>query len=136
MPTVTVPTRVVDLTYYEETAIGFANFTDGGSTSGTYQARFELPVGFFVEYCQLVDLVGFSGDTTAAMIVGDGSDTDRYMAGTPSVLTTTSRLHLGVPSGIRFIATANRPTITITGAADFTSISAGSFTIRVYGYVV
>jgi hypothetical protein len=136
MGDLTVPVRALDLTYYEETAITRAQFTDGGSTSGTYQVKFELPVGFFIHSTHLADLVGFSGDTSAAMIVGDGSDTDRYNAGTPSVLTTTGRLYLGIPSGTRYIATANRPTITITSAADFTNVSAGSFSIRVYGWVV
>ena len=136
MGTLTVPTRVVALSYYEETGITYSQFTDGGSTAGTYQVKFELPVGWFTAYTQLVDLVGFTGDTTAAVTVGDGSDVDRYNAGTPSVLTTTSRLDLGVPSGVRFIATANRPTITVTGGADFTSIAAGSLTLRIYGWVV
>ena len=136
MSTKNPTTRVVDLTYYEETGILFSQFTDGGSTAGTYQLQFELPVGFFVERTQLANLVGFSGDTSAAMTVGDGSDVDRYNTGTPSVLTTTSRLDLGIASGTRFIATANRPTVTITGNADFTSISAGSFDIRIYGWVV
>lgn len=129
-------TKVTDLTYYEETGILFSQFTDGGSTAGTYQVQFELPVGFFVERTQLANITGFAGDTSAAITVGDGSDVDRYNTGTPSVFATLSRLDLGVASGTRFIATANRPTITVTSNADFTSVSAGGFDIRVYGWVV
>jgi len=129
-------TKVTDLTYYEETGILFSQFTDGGSTAGTYQVQFELPVGFFVERTQLANITGFAGDTSAAITVGDGSDVDRYNTGTPSVFATLSRLDLGIASGTRFIATANRPTITVTSNADFTSVSAGGFDIRVYGWVV
>lgn len=129
-------TKVTDLTYYEETGILFSQFTDGGAAAGTYQVQFELPVGFYVERTQLANITGFAGDTSAAITVGDGSDVDRYNTGTPSVFATLSRLDLGVASGTRFIATANRPTITVTSNADFTSVSAGGFDIRVYGWVV
>ncbi len=136
MSTMTVPTRVVDLTYYEETGITRSQFTDGGSTAGTYQVQFELPVGFYVERSQLLDVTGFAGDTSATITVGDGSDVDRYNTGTPSVFATISRLDLGVASGTRFIATANRPTITITSNADFTNVTPGTLTLRVYGWQV
>lgn len=136
MGTVTIPTRVVDLTYYEESGISYADFTDGGSTTGTYQVKFELPVGFYVERSQLLDVTGFTNNTSAAITIGDGSDVDRYNTGTPSVFTTISRLDLGVASGTRFLATANRPTITITGNSDFTAINAGALTLRIYGWQV
>lgn len=136
MSTKNPTTRVVDLTYYEESGILFSQFTDGSGAAGTYQVQFELPVGFFVERSQLLDVTGFTGDTTAAITIGDGSDVDRYNTGTPSVLTTISRLDLGVASGTRFIATANRPTITVTGGADWGSIEAGALTLRVYGWMV
>lgn len=136
MSTKTVPARIVALEYYEETGILFSQFTDGGSTAGTYQVQFELPVGFFVERTQVYDVTGFTGDTSAVITVGDGSDVDRYNTGTPSVFTTISRLDLGVASGTRFIATANRPTITVTSGADFTSVAAGALSIRVYGWKV
>ena len=127
-------TKVQDLVFYEETGIVYTQFTDGGSAAGTYQVKFELPVGFYVERTQLLNLTGFANDTTAAITVGDGSDVDRYNTGTPSVLTTLGALDLGVASGVRFLATANRPTVTVTGGADFTSINAGGFDIRIYGW--
>lgn len=136
MGTVTIPTRVVDLTYYEESGISYADFTDGGSAAGTYQVKFELPVGFYVERSQLLDVTGFTNNTSATITIGDGSDVDRYNTGTPSVFTTISRLDLGVASGTRFLATANRPTITITGNSDFTAINAGALTLRIYGWQV
>lgn len=110
-----------------------SQFTDGGSTSGTYQMQGEVPVGAFLVGSKVTVAEGFTGDTSAALTIGDGSDVDRYMTGTPSVLSVAaSGIQMGVPSGNKNITTANRPTLTVTGAADFTSISAGSLTVSIY----
>jgi hypothetical protein len=136
MPTVIIPEYVVDTEVYEENSILFSNFTDGGSTSGTYTCKFQLPVNFWIDRCILTDVTGFSGDTSAACIIGDGSDTDRLNTGTPSVLTTATIINMGLPSGTLPVTTAFFPVITVTGAADFTSITAGAMTIKVYGRMV
>lgn len=135
MSTVTNPEFVVDLEVYEEKGILFSQFTDGGSTAGTYQVGFTLPVGFHIHRTQLYSVTGFAGDTSAVITVGDGSDVDRLNAGTPSVFTTIAGLDLGVPSGTTIVATAFRPTLTVTSGADFTSVSAGALSIRVYGWM-
>lgn len=136
MSTVVTPEYVVDREVYEESGILYSDFTDGGGAAGTYQVGFTLPVGFFVEYCVAADVTGFTGDVSAAITVGDGSDVDRYNAGTPSVFTTIDGLYLGVPSGTRVIATENRPTLTVTSGSDWGSVAAGTLTIRVYGHMV
>ena len=105
MSTKTVPARVVALTYYEETGILFSQFTDGGAAAGTYQVKFTLPVGFYVERSQVYDVTGFAGDTSAVIVVGDGSDVDRYNTGTPSVFATISQFSLGMTSSQLFIST-------------------------------
>lgn len=109
-----------------------AAFTDGGSTSGTYALKTQLPIGAYVDRCFLVDVTGFTGDTSAVIIVGDGTDTDRYNTGTPSVFTTVAALDLGAVSGTAIHTTAKTVTITITSASDFTAVVAGSLTIRLY----
>lgn len=134
MPTVTVPERVHALEYYEETAIAYTNFTDGGAAVGTYQVRFTLPVGFMVMFSAINNLTGFAGDVSATITVGDGSDVDRYNTGTPSVFATLGGLYLGVASGTAVLATANRPTLTVTVNADWGNVSAGQLDIRIYGY--
>ena len=121
---------------YIEEYVQRSQFTDGGSTAGTYQLKSAIPIGAQVIVSLVTQLTGFTGDTSAVITVGDGSDVDRYNTGTPSVFATISRLDLGVASGTRFIATANRPTITVTSGADFTSVSAGALSIRVYGWKV
>lgn len=136
MSTSNPTSRAVDLIFYEETGITRSQFTDGGSTTGTYQLQFELPAGFYIHRTHVYDVIGFAADTSATLQVGDGSDADRYNAGTPSVFTTISRLDMGVPSGTLFLATANRPTLTITSAADFTNVTPGTLSIRIYGWIV
>lgn len=112
--------------------VTLAKFTDGGSTSGTYTLKTQVPVGAFVERCFLVDVTGFTGNTSAVIIIGDGTDTDRYMTGTPSVFTTATAIDLGVVSGTALHTAAKSVTITITGGSDFTAISAGSLTVRLF----
>lgn len=113
-----------------------AQFTDGGATAGTYQMAGSLPAGAIVLISKLGPVVGFAGDTTAALTIGDGSDVDRYNTGTPSVFTTAAvGVECGIPSGTKLLTAANRPTLTITSTADFTSVvtnAAGVLTVSIY----
>jgi len=113
--------------------IAYSAFTDGGSTSGTKALATQIPVGARLMGCHLTALTGFTGDTSATVIIGDGTDTDRYMTGTPSVFTTAANgLNLGIPSGIGYHDTAKTVTVTVTSATDFTNVSAGSMTVEYY----
>lgn len=118
-----------------ETAL-VTDFTDGGGTSGTFQLVGSLPVGAVLLGSKVIVNAGFAGDTSAALIIGDGSDTDRYNTSTIDVFSTAaSGVQSGVPSGNKLITTANRPTLTITTAADFTACktnAAGSVTVSLY----
>lgn len=109
-------------------------FTDGGSTSGTYAMAGSIPVGAILLGSKVVVNVGFSGDTSAALIIGDGSDTDRYNTSTINIFTTAANgVESGVPSGSKLITTANSPTLTVTSATDFTNVAAaGSITVSIY----
>jgi hypothetical protein len=113
--------------------IGFAAFTDGGGASGTKALATQIPVGALFLGAAITALTGFAGDTSAVVIIGDGSDTDRYNTGTPSVFTTAADgIDVGLPSGVRYHAAAKTITVTVTSNADFTSVSAGSMTIEYY----
>ena len=113
--------------------IAYSSFTDGGAASGTKNLATQIPVGARVLGCHLTALTGFTGDTSAVVIIGDGTDTDRYMTGTPSVFTTAANgITLGIPSGIQYHDTAKTVTVTVTSAADFTSVSAGSMTVEYF----
>lgn len=116
--------------------IPVASFTDGGAAVGTYQMVGSVPVGAVLLGSKVLVPGGFSGDTTAVMTIGDGSDVDRYNTSTINVFTTApAGVESGVPSGLKLMATANRPTLTITGGSDFTSIvtaAAGIVTVNIY----
>ena len=133
-----VPAKVRDLQVYQETVL-VSQFTDGGSAAGTYNCTFQLPVNFWIDRSILTDVVGFAGDTTAVVIIGDGTDHDRLNTGTPSVATTATIIDLGVPSGARPVTTAFAPRITVTGGADFTTFvtaNVAKLTLQVWGYMV
>lgn len=109
-----------------------SQFTDGGGTSGTFALTKKIPAGAFALQAVLVNVTGFTGNTSAVITVGDGSDVDRYNTGTPSVFTTAAAIDLGVPSGTKIHTAETTITITITGGTDFTAITAGQLTIRIY----
>jgi hypothetical protein len=110
-----------------------ASFTDGGSTSGTRVMAGVIPVGAVLLGSKVIVNLGFTGDTSAALIIGDGSDTDRYNTSTVDVFTTAATgVQSGIPSGNKLITTANSPTLTITSNADFTNVAAGSVTVSIY----
>lgn len=111
----------------------FSQFTDGGAAVGTYNLPFTIPVGALYLGTAITNVVGFAGDTSAVLTLGDGSDADRYNAGTPNVFASAEGgVAAGVPSGVLYHDTAKTPKITVTSAADFTSVSAGSVTIEMY----
>ncbi len=116
---------------YIEEFVTRSQFTDGGAAAGTYQLKSALPVGAYVLNTVLGELVGFTGDTSAVITVGDGSDVDRYNTGTPSVYTTANQLAMGVPSGTKEHTAAIFPTLTVTSASDFTAVTAGAFRIKI-----
>lgn len=113
--------------------IGFAAFTDGGGAAGTKALATQIPVGARVLGCHITALTGFTGDTSAAVTIGDGTDVDRYMTGTPSVFTTAANgVSLGIPSGIAYHDAAKTVTVTVTSGADFTAVAAGSMTVEYF----
>lgn len=136
MSTLKIPEYVVDREVYEESGILFSDFTDGGGAAGTYTCKITLPVGFFIERCWLTDVTGFTGDSTAVIIVGDGSDTDRLNTGTPSVFASASAINLGAPSGAQLVSTAFKPVLTVTEDSDWGDVTAGALTIKIMGFMV
>jgi hypothetical protein len=115
-----------------------ADFTDGGSTAGTLSLNVSIPAGAVFERTLVKGLTGTVGESTAVIIVGDGTDTDRYNTGTPSVAADAAAgIDMGAPSGTLFHADAKTPIITVTEDSDFGDISAGLvFDITLFWYQV
>lgn len=112
--------------------VAVADFTDGGSTAGTVVLASQIPAGAFVTRAYLLDVTGFTGNVSATITVGDGTDVDRYNTGTPSVFTTAAAIDLGAPSGVQIHTTAKSVTLTVTSNSDFTAVTAGALTIRIF----
>lgn len=112
--------------------VAYSDFTDGGSTAGTLALDETIPVGAWVLRTVLRNVTGFTGDTSAVITVGDGTDVDRYNTGTPSVFTTANAIDLGAPSGTQIHTAAATVTLTVTSGSDFGAVTAGAATISIY----
>lgn len=117
-------------------ALAIANFTDNAGTATGYIdfTTGQIPAGAIVLGWKAVTTTGFTGDTTAVVMVGISGDTNAFSADeTQSCLAagTTGSASLAA-TGALPIATARTPRVTVTGGADFTSISAGAMTVDVY----
>jgi len=122
------------LVAYQET-ITFSQFTDGGGASGTLNLSTSIPAGARYAFTLITSITGFTGDTSAVMIVGDGTDTDRYMTGTPSVFTTAAAgVDMGVASGTAWHTAAKTPVVTVTSATDWGLVTAGAATLTLFYY--
>lgn len=122
------------LVSYQET-VTYDQFTDGGGAAGTLALGISIPAGAVFARTLVTGITGFTGDTSAALTVGDGTDVDRYNTGTPSVFTTAAAgADMGAPSGTLFHSTAKTPTLTVTSNADFTSVAAGQMTVTLFWY--
>lgn len=113
-------------------AVVIGDFTDNTNTTGYVDLSTQLPAGAVVLGTKIVTATGFTGDTTAVVQVGVAGDLDRF-----SAITTGSVVAAGTvgaqpaDDSSAFCATATTVRVTVTGAADFTSIVAGAATVYV-----
>ena len=77
-------------------------------------------------------MTGFAGDTSAALIVGDGTDTDRYMTSTLNVFGDVAAIDGGAVSGTAIHTAAKTPVLTITSGSDWGLVSAGALTVKIF----
>lgn len=115
-------------------SVAFGDFTDNGDATGYVDLTATLPAGALVLGWKCVVSTGFTGDTTAVVSVGIAGDLDRFSADTAqSVLAaaTVGSLALAADAadGINAAVTVR---VTVTGGADFGSISAGVMVVNVY----
>jgi hypothetical protein len=111
----------------------YDDMVDGGGASGTFTMTEQIPIGAVVQQAILHTLnPGFTGDVSATIQFGDGTDVDRYNTGTPSVFTAAAGgVYLGAPSGTVHHTAAATVTVTVTTNADYTSVSAGQATVAI-----
>lgn len=103
-----------------------SQLVDGGAAVGTKALSTVIPAGARVAACLVDNIIGFAGDVSASLKVGDGTTADRYMTGTPSVFTTAAQgVDMGAVSGTAWHTAAKTLTATVTSAADITPVLAG-----------
>lgn len=113
--------------------VTFDEFTDGGGASGTFTLTAgTIPVKATVLASAVTAVVGFTGDTSAVLTIGDGTDVDRYNTGTINVFATAADgVATGAVSGVAYHAAAKSVVLTVTSATAFADVDAGSVTVRI-----
>lgn len=122
------------LTEVEET-VTRAQFTGtvNATTTNFTSTTGAVPVGATVLYASIKNVVGFTGDSSAVLTIGDGTDVDRYNTGTPNVFANAvNGLAAGAPSGVVYHTAAKNVVLTLTSAANITAVNAGSITYSLY----
>jgi hypothetical protein len=111
----------------------YSQFTDGGAAVGTFAMSGQIPVGALVTRVVVTNVTGFTGNVSATLDVGDGTDDDRYNASAGlDVFTTVAALDGGIPQGTQVHIAAKTPTLTLTTNSDFTAVAAGAMTVKIF----
>lgn len=115
-----------------EEAVAFGNFTDDGGLSGHVDLAVQLPAGAIPLGATYEVATGFTGDGSATVQAGVAGDEDRFASVIDQSVFAAATVGHGVaPDAADGIDAAQTLRITVTGGADFTSISAGAMTVRV-----
>lgn len=109
------------------------DFTDNLNTTGYKDFATQIPAGAQIIGWQADVRTGFTGDTTAVVQVGVSGNLDRF-----SAVTTTSVLAAAVvgcqapgATDVTYLSSDTTVRVTVTGGADFTSISAGEMDVKI-----
>ena len=109
------------------------DMTDNTNTTGYIDfAAGAVPAGAVVLGWKAVTATGFTGDTTAVIQVGIAGGVGNFSTTTNGSCVAAGTVGSASVLASSFCAAATTPRVTITGGADFTSISAGNCTVTVY----
>ena len=120
--------------------VTYDQFTDDQSNAvGTFALAKVIPAGSVGIFTKVTVIEGFSGDTSAAMNVGDGSDDDKFSYTTFNILAAAENLlelhdagSSGTETGLSLITSDATITLTVTGGSDFSDITAGKLFVEVF----
>ena len=113
-------------------ALNIASFTDNANTTGYIDITTQIPANSVVLGWKAVVATGFTGDTTATVQVGISGTLDKYSVVTTNSVLAAATVGATVKAGNSYEAAAVTARVTVTGTADFTSISAGSMVVTIY----
>jgi hypothetical protein len=106
-------------------SIAFGDFTDNANATGYVDLATTLPEGAIVQGAQVNVTTGFTGDTTAVMDVGIAGTLEKFISDLNVLAADVEGEALLV-----YLDAANTVRVTVTGAADFTSIAAGVAVVK------
>lgn len=120
--------------------ISYSDFTDGGSTAGTYSMTTTIPAGSWVIGTKVDVNTGFTGDTSCVLDIGDGTDADAFTYTTHNIYTATTNLMEAADGvgggatghGLYNATSAVTVTLTATSATDWGLVTAGEIEVAVY----
>ncbi len=120
--------------------VKYSDFTDSAGVTGTLVLDKKIPAGSLVIGSKVTVKTGFTGDSSAVMDIGDGSDADLFSYTTHSVFTAARNLMEGCDSaaagntgtGIVPISTATSVTLTVTSGSAFASVTAGKMLVELF----
>jgi hypothetical protein len=117
----------------------YSEFTDGGGADGTLALRITIPAGSFVIGSKVNVKTGFTGDTTAVMNIGDGSDDDKFSFTTHNIFTAADNLleqadagSAGTDAGFALVTSDATVTLTASGGSDWGAVSAGRLIVDIF----
>lgn len=112
----------------------YDEMTDSTTTGTIDFATGAIPAGALILGWKAVASAGFTGDTSAVIQVGVSGDLDRFSAQTTgSVFAAGTVGSLAIAADAADgISAAVTPRVTITTAADFTSVDGGAATVSIY----
>lgn len=111
-------------------SIAYGDFTDNGNTTGYIDFSTAIPEGSIVTGVQINVTTGFTGDTTAVADVGVSGTLEKFASDLNVLAADTVGEVPAVATAYCSASTTAR--VTVTGAADFTSISAGAATVSLF----
>ena len=113
--------------------LNFGDFTDNTDATGYIDfTTDDIPAGSVIVGWKAVVATGFTGDTTAVIEVGVSGDTDAWSADVAQSVLAAATVGSAPLAATAYVAAAATPRVTVTGGADFTSISAGEMVVTVY----
>ena len=120
------------LSFVESQSLVYSAFEDNLDTTGYIDFTGSLPAGAFVIGWQAIVSTGFTGDTTADIQVGIEDYIGIFSADTAQSVLAAATVGSATLAATGYVGTAVNPRVTVTGGADFGSITAGSMTVKIY----
>lgn len=113
-------------------ALAFGDFTDNTDATGFIDFATDLPAKCIVLGWKAVVSAGFTGDTSAVLEVGESGATSRFSAVTSKACFAAGTVQSASVAATSECDAATTPRVTVTSAADFTSVAAGAMVVTIY----